>query len=54
MTPKKVEYFIEKSLKPLQLDYIDLYLVHTPVGFKYANDHDVFPMENNKILIDPT
>jgi len=33
--PDRVELFIKKSLANLQLDYVDLYLVHTPIGFKY-------------------
>ncbi|KAJ3658845.1 hypothetical protein Zmor_010564 [Zophobas morio] len=33
--PDRVEFFMKKSLQNLQLDYVDLYLVHFPVGFKY-------------------
>jgi len=33
MRPDQVEWFFEKSRKALQLDYIDLYLIHGPVGF---------------------
>ena len=32
--PDRVETFMKKSLENLQLDYVDLYLVHFPVGFK--------------------
>jgi len=43
MRPKHVPHFMEKSLKNLQLDYVDLYLVHLPVGLHYSNDTDLFP-----------
>ena len=33
--PDRVEMFLTRSLKNLQLDYVDLYLIHFPVGFKY-------------------
>jgi len=49
-----VDYFIKKSLTALQLDYLDLYLVHTPIGLQYVNDTDLWPKEGNKILINPT
>lgn len=49
-----VEHFIKKSLTALQLDYLDLYLVHTPFGLQYVNDNDLWPKEANKILINPT
>lgn len=54
MVPEKVDYFIEKSLKALQLDYVDLYLIHNPVGFQYVNDQDLFPKKDNKALLNLT
>lgn len=55
MTPERVEYFIQKSLKALQLDYVDLYLVHLPIGLQYVSDTELWPKDkDNKILINPT
>ncbi|KAI6183059.1 alcohol dehydrogenase [Aphelenchoides bicaudatus] len=34
MQPKWAEYMIQESLKNLQVDYIDLYLIHAPFAFK--------------------
>ena len=43
MRRDQVEYFLKKQLKSLQLDYVDLYLVHTPVGFQYIDDETIRP-----------
>lgn len=34
----RVEMFMKKSLENLQLDYVDLYLVHFPIGTKYVEN----------------
>lgn len=32
--PEKVEGALRESLKKLQVDYVDLYLIHVPTAFK--------------------
>ena len=49
-----VAHFLEKSLKNLQLDYVDLYLIHMPMGLKYQNDETLWPMENGGLALDKT
>lgn len=39
-----VERFITKSLQDLQLDYIDLYLIHWPIGMEFRGEDQMFPM----------
>ncbi|ODM91208.1 Aldo-keto reductase family 1 member B10 [Orchesella cincta] len=52
MTPEKVPHFVKKSLESLQLTYIDLYLIHAPVGFQYVDDETLFPMKDGKTVLD--
>lgn len=55
MRPESVEKFIRKSLEALQLDYLDLYLVHAPVGLIGQHDKDVFPRNpDGSIALDMT
>ncbi|XP_042869604.1 aldose reductase-related protein 2-like [Penaeus japonicus] len=47
-----VEKFLKKSLEKLQLGYVDLYLVHLPIGMKGKHDNDVFPTVDGKFNLD--
>ncbi|KXS96515.1 hypothetical protein AC578_5824 [Pseudocercospora eumusae] len=46
--PKSVEKALDASLKDLDTDYVDLYLMHWPSAFKDGDD--MFPKENDKIV----
>lgn len=43
--PSNVESFIKQSLEKLKLDYLDLYLVHTP--FSFVEGDDLHPRDEN-------
>jgi len=50
----RVEHFLKLSLAALKLDYVDLYLIHLPVGLKYVDDVTLFPMEGDSVALDLT
>ena len=41
----KVEHFMKLSLKNLKMDYVDLYLIHVPIGFNPKHDMDLLPVD---------
>src|SRR4051812_9224395 len=47
--PERVKPAFEASLKRLQLDYVDLYLIHTPFAFKPGEEQD--PRDSNGDVI---
>src|SRR5215469_16198359 len=49
--PERVKPAFEASLKRLQLDYVDLYLIHTPFAFQPGEEQDPRD-ENGKVIYD--
>src|SRR5277367_4124170 len=47
--PERVKPAFEASLKRLQLDYVDLYLIHTPFAFQPVDDQDPRDASGNVI-----
>jgi diketogulonate reductase-like aldo/keto reductase len=50
--PERVKPAFEASLKKLQLDYIDLYLIHTPFAFQPGDTQDPRDASGN-VIYDP-
>uniref|UniRef100_A0A1A9WTK9 NADP-dependent oxidoreductase domain-containing protein n=1 Tax=Glossina brevipalpis TaxID=37001 RepID=A0A1A9WTK9_9MUSC len=48
--PKRVEGAFLKQLKTIGLDYIDLYLMHLPVGYKYVDEKTLLPKDQDDNL----
>jgi len=52
---ESVEKSLTESLTALQIDYVDLYLIHFPVGLQDKGDGNVWPTdETGAMLIDPS
>jgi diketogulonate reductase-like aldo/keto reductase len=47
--PERVKPAFETSLKKLQLDYVDLYLIHTPFAFQPGDEQDPRDANDNVI-----
>jgi len=48
--PERVEGACRKQLALLGLEYIDLYLMHLPVGYKYVSEDDLLPKNEAGVL----
>lgn len=51
MHPSRVEFFIDLSLKNLQTEYIDLFLIHWPVGLCFIDENELMPRDKDGDLL---
>lgn len=52
MQPKAVEKYLVKSLEALQTSYVDLYLIHLPIGVE--EDETFSPATLKELKVDYT
>jgi len=50
--PDLVKAGVEKSLKDLQLDYLDLYLMHTPMDYQAKEQSELMPMDKDGHVVE--
>ncbi|HVJ52068.1 MAG TPA: aldo/keto reductase [Aliidongia sp.] len=50
--PERVQPALEASLRRLQLDYVDCYLIHTPFAFQPGDEQDPRD-EHGRVIYDP-
>lgn len=46
-----IDISIRKTLKELQLTYLDLFLIHAPFSTKFINEQNVYPLDNDGNLL---
>ncbi|XP_065360472.1 1,5-anhydro-D-fructose reductase-like isoform X2 [Calliphora vicina] len=46
---KMVKYACKKQMEALNVQYIDLYLMHSPIGYKYEDDEALMPHKEDKL-----
>lgn len=52
--PQRVQRYLKKSLELLQLDYLDLYLVHVPFAFEEKEGEYMFATNpDGTVVFDP-
>ncbi|CAD5111988.1 DgyrCDS1242 [Dimorphilus gyrociliatus] len=44
---ERIKQGIQRSLKNLKLDYVDLYLVHLPIGRQFTTEDELNPIDEN-------
>lgn len=54
MRPEHVQKYIKESLAALQVDYVDLYLVHVPIGMKNVEGTLYPTLEDGTVDFDMT
>lgn len=51
MRGEMIERSLKKTLTELNVDYLDLFLIHAPFSTKYFSDHEIYPLDDDKNLL---